>query len=115
MMKIYYLEIVTPDVDGTIAIFTASHGVKFSDPIAEFGQGRIAQMPNGGKISVRAPMHESEAPVTRTYFLTDDIEAATDKAVAEGAQLAHPPLEIPGEGKFSIIFHGGNQFGFWQV
>lgn len=111
---IRYLEIVTPDVEGTIAVFEASSGIKFSGPIAELGNGRLADVPGGGQISVRAPMHDAEAPVTRTYFLTDDIEAATEAAVAAGAELAHPPLEIPGRGKFSIVFHGENQFGYWQ-
>ena len=113
-MKVRYLEIVTPDVDGTIAIFTALKGAKFSNPVAELGNARVAEMPDGGQIGVRAPMHDAEEPVTRTYFLTDDIEAATEQAVAAGAELAHPVLEIPGQGKFSIVFHGGNQFGFWQ-
>jgi len=113
-MKIQYLEIVTPDVDGTIAIFAASKGAKFSNPIAELGNGRVAEMADGGRISVRAPMHADEEPVTRTYFLTDDIETVTDQAVAAGAELAHPVMEIPGQGKFSIFFQGGNQFGYWQ-
>jgi len=37
-----------------------------------------------------------------------DIEAATEAAVAADAELAHPPLEIPGRGTFSIFFHGEN-------
>jgi len=111
---IRYLEIVTPDVEGTIAIFEASSGVTFSDPIAELGNARLADVPGGSQISVRAPMHDAEAPATRTYFLTDDIEAATEAAVAAGAELAHQPLEIPGRGTFSIFFHGENQFGYWQ-
>ena len=114
-MKIQFLEIVTPDVEGTIAIFAASNGAKFSDPVAEFGNSRIAIMPDGGKVSVRAPMHETEEAVTRTYFLTEDIEAATEQAVSAGAELAHPVMEIPGQGKFSIFFHGSNQFGYWQL
>ncbi len=113
-MQVRFLEIVTPDVDGTISIFERSSPVKFSDPVAEFGNARIAEMPDGGQVSIRAPMHDAEAPVTRTYFLTDDIETATEKAVAAGAELAHPVLEIPGRGKFSIFFHGENQFGYWQ-
>jgi len=111
---IRYLEIVTPDVDGTIAVLESAGGAKFSGPIAELGNGRLAELPDGSQISVRAPMHDAEVPVTRTYFLTDDIDAATDAAVAAGAELAHPPLEIPGRGKFSIFFHGENQFGYWQ-
>jgi len=88
---IRYLEIVTPDVDGTIAVLESAGGVKFSGPIAELGNGRLAELPGGSQISVRAPMHDAEIPVTRTYFLTDDIEAATDAAIAAGAELAHPP------------------------
>lgn len=111
---IRYLEIVTPDVAGTIAVFEASSAVSFSEPIAELGNARLAELPGGSQISVRAPMHDAEAPVTRTYFLTEDIEAATEAAIAAGAELAHPVLEIPGRGKFSIFFHGENQFGYWQ-
>lgn len=111
---IRYLEIVTPDVEGTIAIFEKSSDVSFSAPIAELGNARVADVQGGSQISVRAPMHDAETPVTRTYFLTDDIDAATEEAVAAGAELAHPVLEIPGRGKFSIFFHGENQFGYWQ-
>lgn len=111
---IRYLEIVTPDVDGTIAALEASGPLKFSGPIAELGHARLADMPGGGQMGIRAPMHDAEAPVTRSYFLTNDIETATDAAVAAGAELAHPPLEIPGRGTFSIFFHGENQFGYWQ-
>ena len=114
-MKIQYLEIVTPDVEGTISIFETSNNAKFSDPLAELGNARVARMPDGGQISVRAPLHADEDPVTRTYFLTEDIETATERAVAAGAELAHPVMDIPGQGKFSIFFHGKNQFGYWQV
>jgi len=112
--QIRYLEIVTPDVDGTIAMFETSGPLTFSEPIAELGNARIADLPDGSQMSIRAPMHETEETVTRTYFLTDNIEAATEAAVKAGAELAHPVLEIPGRGKFSIFFHGGNQFGYWQ-
>jgi predicted enzyme related to lactoylglutathione lyase len=43
-----------------------------------------------------------------------DIEVATKAAVVAGAELAHPPLEIPGRGTFSIFFLCENQFGYWQ-
>ncbi|NNC36500.1 MAG: hydroxylase [Hyphomonadaceae bacterium] len=113
-MKIRYLEIITPDVDSTVTNFEFANGAEFSGPVAELGNARVADMPGGGKIGVRAPMHDAEDPVTRTYFLTDDIEAATKQALEAGAELAHPVMEIPGQGKFSIVFHGGNQFGYWQ-
>lgn len=112
--KIRYLEIVTPDVDGTVNIFEKSSKVRFSEPVAELGNARVAPMSGGAQMGIRAPMSETEEPVTRTYFSTDNIDKATEEAVAAGAELAHPVLEIPGQGKFSIFFHGGNQFGYWQ-
>ena len=112
--QVRYLEIVTPDVDGTIRMFEASGPMTFSEPVPELGNGRLAELPDGSQISIRAPMHADEAPVTRTYFLTDDIDAATKAAVLAGAEVAHPIMEIPGRGKFSIFFQGENQFGYWQ-
>lgn len=112
--QIRFLEIVTPDVDGTIAIFETSGPLTFSDPVPELGNARVATLPDGSEMSVRAPMHETETPVTRSYFLTEDIEAATQAAVKAGAELAHGIMEIPGRGKFSIFFHGETQFGFWE-
>ena len=72
--QIRFLEIVTPDVEGTLKIFENSGPLTFSQAIPELGNARVAA----------------------------------------GAELAHDVLEIPGRGKFSIFFHGENQFGYWQ-
>jgi len=42
--SIRYLEIVTPDVAGTVAVFEKSSAVKFSDPIEALGNARTAPM-----------------------------------------------------------------------
>lgn len=34
-------------------------------------------------------------------------------AVEAGAETMHPPLEIPGQGRFAIYMHGGIQNGLW--
>ena len=54
-VEIEYLEIVTPEVDATIATLEKLHGVRFSDPVAEFGNARTAPLEGGGRISVRGP------------------------------------------------------------
>lgn len=113
-MKIAYLEIVTPDVDGTIAVLEQSTGAKFSDPRPELGNSRLANMEGGGQVGVRAPMHDGEKPVTRTYFATDEIDTSTDVAIKAGGELAHPVMELPGTCKFSIFFKGNNEFGLWE-
>ncbi len=91
------------------------HGVPFGDPVAGLGNARTAPLPGGGILGVRAPMHETEAPVVRPYLLVDDIDAAAAAVVDNGAEIAHPPMEIPGHGKFAIFIQGGNHHGLWQL
>ncbi len=87
-MQVYYLEIVTTDVDAVCATYAQLHGVSFSEPEAGLGNARTASLSDGGKIGVRAPMHEAEEPVVRPYLLVDDIEAAAKAAVESGGEIA---------------------------
>ncbi len=114
-MKVQYLEIVTPDVDAKCGALEKVHGVKFSSPVAEFGNARTAALDGGGLIGVRAPMREDEEPVVRPYFLVADIESTVEAARAAGGEIALPPTEIPGRGKFAIYLQGGIQYGLWQL
>ena len=113
-MTLHYLEIVTPEVDAVCAAHAAAGGLTFSAPVPELGNARTAPLPSGALLGVRAPMHEQEEPVTRPYFLVEDIAAAVEAAVAAGAELALPPTEIPGRGRCAIYFLGGAQHGLWQ-
>ena len=114
-MQTYYLEIVTPDVDAVCAAYAAAHGVQFGQPDAGLGQARTAPLAGGGLVGVRAPLHETETPAVRPYWLVDDIEAAVAAAVKAGAEIAHPPMEIPGHGTFAIYIQGGVHHGLWQL
>ena len=81
----------------------------------ELGNARTADLEDGGRIGVRAPMRDTEAPVVRPYLLVDDIEAAVKAAETAGAIVAMPPMEIPGGGTFSIYILGGIEHGLWQL
>ena len=113
-MKIHYLEIVTPNVDSVCATYAAANGLEFGDPDPSLGHARTAKRSDGGMVGVRAPMHESEEPVVRPYWLVDDVEAAVAAAAEAGAEIAHPPLQIPGHGTFAIYIQGGVHHGLWQ-
>lgn len=113
-MQIHYLEIVTKDVDGVCAAYAAANGLQFGEPDARLGDARTAALQGGGLVGVRAPMHETEEPVVRPYWLVDDIEVALTAALKSGGEVAHPPLEIPGLGTFAIYVQGGIQHGIWQ-
>ena len=114
-MQVQYLEVVTDDVDGTCSNYSEVHSVTFSESDERLGNARTASLAHGGMIGIRAPMHETEDLVLRAYILVDDIEKAFEKAIAAGGEIAHPPLEIAGVGKFAIYILGGNHHGLWQV
>jgi predicted enzyme related to lactoylglutathione lyase len=113
-MQIHYLEIVTKEVDAVCAAYAATNGVQFGKHDAALGNARTAALPRGGLVGVRAPMHETEEPVVRPYWLVDNIEASVAAAVEAGGEVAHPPMEIPGHGTFAIYIQGGIHHGLWQ-
>ena len=114
-VNVHYLEIVTPEVDATCDALGKLQGVSFGEPISELGHARTATLDSGGRIGVRAPMRETEEPVVRPYLLVEDIGAAVDAAQAAGGEIAMPPTEIPGQGRFAIYILGGIQHGLWQL
>ena len=54
-------------------------------------------------------------PIVRPYLRVEDVDAATQAAAGAGAEIAHPPMELPGLGKFAIVIQGGVNHGLWQV
>ena len=114
-VKTQYREIGTTDVDAVCQTLAAEHNVAFSHPEPMLGEARLAQLSDGARIGVRAPLAEHDVPIVRPYMLVDDIEAAISKAEAAGAEFAMRTTEIPGHGKFAIYFLGGVQFGLWEL
>lgn len=114
-MRVYYLEIVTKEVDAVCAAYAAANGVEFGTPDAGLGNARTAAMLGGGLVGVRAPLRDTEEPVVRPYWLVDDINAALAAAEKAGGKVAHAPMEIPGHGTFAIYIQGGIHHGHWQV
>ena len=114
-MKVHYLEIVSTDVDAICATYEAVHGVQFGEADELFGGARTCQLPGGSIIGVRGPLRDTEDPIMRPYWLVEDIEKAVGSVKAQGAEIAVPPLEIPGKGKFAIYIKGAIDHGFWQL
>ena len=115
LVKIHFLEIVTPDVDGACALYSMMYGVTFGDANQDLGGARTADLDGGGMLGIRAPLRDTETPVVRPYVLVDDISASVSAAAESGAEIAIAPTEIAGYGKFAIIIHGGIESGLWQI
>lgn len=113
-MQIKYLEIVTSEMDALCEQYSAMHGVTFSDPIANLGNARTAELSDGGLIGIRAPMRDSETPVVRPYMHVDNLEQAVAAAEKAGAEIAIPKMEIPGYAAIAIVIQGGIECGLWK-
>lgn len=114
-MKVHYLEVVSHDVEAMCKAYETTHSVSFGEPDALLGGARTSMLPDGSTIGVRGPLRETEVPVIRPYWLVDDIEKAAADVEALGAEIAVPPMEIPGKGKFAIYIIGANEQGLWQL
>jgi len=114
-MKIQYLEVVTNEVEAMCAKYSAFHQVEFSEPTQELGNARVADLEHGGRIGVRAPMHDQEPLEIRPYWLVKDAQIALDAVMAKGATMAHPAMQIPGQGTFALYVLDGIMQGFWQL
>lgn len=114
-VKIHFLEIVTPDVDGACSLYSMMYGVTFGDPNRDLGGARTADLDGGAMLGIRAPLRDTEIPVVRPYVLVDDIVAAVAAASEAGAEIAIAPTEIAGYGQFAIVIHGGIESGLWQI
>src|SRR5687767_2936828 len=79
-LQVYYLEVVTKDVDQVCAAYSAAGGATFGKPDAVLGGARTAPLAGGGMVGVRAPLRETEAPIVRPYWLVKDIKAAVAAA-----------------------------------
>ena len=113
-MKIGYLEIVTPDVVETCALYERAYGVCFTDPIPSLGNARTVKLSDGGRLGIREPMRDSELPVVRPYFVVENVAATLSTIEASGGQIAVPAMELPGEGICAIYLLGGIDHGIWQ-
>lgn len=114
-MRVHYLEIVTRDVDAACKLYAGVHGVTFGDADQSLGGARTVRLADGGMLGIRAPMHDGENSVTRAYILVEDIELAVAAAKNSGAEIAVPPMKLPGHGTCAIYVQGGVEAGLWQL
>ncbi|MCG7550526.1 hydroxylase [Pseudoalteromonas sp. Of7M-16] len=114
-MKVHYLEIVSVDVESVISAYEDTYKVKFGEAEELLGGAQTCILSDGSIVGVRGPLRDTETPVVRPYWLVDDIEQAVKSAQSNGAEIALPPLEIPGKGKFAIYILGSIEHGLWQI
>eukprot|EP00009_Paramoeba_aestuarina_P005147 CAMPEP_0201521086 /NCGR_PEP_ID=MMETSP0161_2-20130828/14076_1 /ASSEMBLY_ACC=CAM_ASM_000251 /TAXON_ID=180227 /ORGANISM="Neoparamoeba aestuarina, Strain SoJaBio B1-5/56/2" /LENGTH=118 /DNA_ID=CAMNT_0047919653 /DNA_START=97 /DNA_END=453 /DNA_ORIENTATION=+ len=113
-MKVHYIEIVTTNVDEQVKTLEGIHGVKFSEPQADLGNARVADLGDGSYTGVRGPLGAHETPILRTYVEVPDINQAIKTAEASGGITAYPPTVQGSTGIWAIYIQDGIQHGLWQ-
>ncbi len=114
-MKIHYLEVVTHEVKATCRSYEAALGMKFEGTDDALGGAIIGRLPDGSMLGVRGLLSEVEEPVIRPYWLVGDIERAVQEVKDDGAEILHPPQELPDKGWFAIYSIGSVHHGLWQI
>ncbi|MGB5287197.1 MAG: hypothetical protein WBN42_01810 [Ignavibacteriaceae bacterium] len=85
--SIYYLEIVTPDVESMCNLYTSSFGWEF----------------------------QPEKPTIRMYLRVLDLAASVEQVAQKGAKILLDCMEIPGHGIIAIYEIGGIECGIWKI
>ena len=112
----HYLEIVTPDVESMCTFNTRTVGAQFDAPDENLGGARVASLPGGSRLGVRAPLRADEGPLWRIYLRVDDLDAAVGAARDAGAEIAIDRMSLGGgHGDIAIVLQGGVELGFWQT
>ncbi len=113
--SVYYLEIVTNEVEQMCAMYSSINGWQFDDPDPNLGNARVAKLPGGTLCGIRAPMHSEEKPIVRTYMRVGDLDSSVQKAKQSGFEILIERMEIPGHGFIAIFEKDGIQQGLWQL
>ena len=113
-MAVYYLEIVSNEVDALTELYHRMHGLSFGPPDPDLGQARVATQADGALVGIRKPLAAHEQPIMRTYLVVEDIRQAVDEAEESGATIAYPPTRQGDQGTFAIVIQGEVEHGLWQ-
>ena len=105
---IVWHELFTTDVEAAKAFYTELLGAEIES--APMGDTSYDMLKKGERSHAGIVQNPSEGAIPShwyPYVHTGDVGAATDQAVAAGAQLIHGPQEIPDMLTFSVL--GGTQ------
>ncbi|MEM6665571.1 MAG: VOC family protein [Pseudomonadota bacterium] len=118
----HWNELMTRDVAGAKAFYSASLGWTFSDmpmPGSDGGTYHIAmagdQMVGGIFDITGMPGMDQVPPSWMAYIAVDDIDARTAKAEAGGANVIQAPFDVPGVGRIAMIIQPDGAMIGWMT
>lgn len=110
-----WIDVSTPDIDGTISFYSGLFGWQFRSAGPEAGGYGFFQL-DGKTVTGAMAMEEGQAPPAWTVYFQSPDAQATAKAV-EGAHgtVLFQPIDVMGEGHMGVFADpAGCTFGIWQ-
>ncbi|HST36776.1 MAG TPA: VOC family protein [Allosphingosinicella sp.] len=102
-----WYELMTTDPAGAKRFYEDVVGWTVGEPMPGDTEYRMLEAPDGfagGMLTLTGEMCEAGArPLWLGYLGVDDVDAAVDKAVAAGAKVQMPAIDIPNIGRIAMI------------
>ncbi len=64
---------------------------------------KVGGKDTGGIMKMDGPQFEGVAPHWMTYISVDDVDAALERAAANGGEVRAPAFDVPGVGRIGVI------------
>lgn len=113
-----WVELFTPDVDGSRRFYSELFGWEAAEPSAEFG-GYFMFLRDGEPVAGGMGPHPDAGearPAWNVYLATDDADALVGRAAAAGAQVVNPPMAVADLGVSLFLADPvGAVVGAWQA
>jgi predicted enzyme related to lactoylglutathione lyase len=111
-----WIDLGSPDVDGSIAFYSALFGWSASEPGPPESGGYRFFLQDGKMVAGLGPlMMEGQPPAWLSYVTVADADETAEKAAAAGGTVHVAPTDVMDVGRFAVIADPtGAAFGIWQ-
>ncbi len=104
--KVVFVELVTPDLAAAKRFYGGLFGWTFRDINAggtAYAEVMLAGQPIAGLFQRTVPAGEHRQSAWLTYFSVQDVDAATETALHNGAKLLFSPHSFPDRGREAVL------------
>jgi uncharacterized protein len=113
-----WIDLTAPDVEAARAFYRAVFGWEYDIGGPEYGSYTTARVGERTAAGLSAPPPDAPPMPSawNTYFATRSIAADVERAIALGATVVAPPMEVAPFGTMAFCADPtGAVFGFWQA
>jgi predicted enzyme related to lactoylglutathione lyase len=100
---ISWFELTTPDIEASIAFYSALFGWNITVEQMDFGPYGVINVGELGMGGMSAPLSPEIPPHWGGYITVDDADAAAAAVTDGGGAILSPPMDIPEVGRFTVF------------